>query len=153
MKLTLLEQFSDTSGGRLAVLAIVDHHDNVEAITDVLNSEQGSRNQVLTRISALCVSTVRGHPLPKEICNSLNDGLREIKPGKMRIVFFTDEVANIKINNKIYRQAIVFTSHFRKTTSRTPSNEIIKALKLKSQYYTDKENEELTFLTLSNGGE
>lgn len=72
--------------------------------------------------------------LPSKFVKFIRDGLYELR---------------IELNSNIYRvffifddgQIVVLFNGFQKKTQKTPSNEIKKALKIKEEYYGDKQSQ------------
>lgn len=72
--------------------------------------------------------------LPSKFVKLIRDGLYELR---------------IELNSNIYRvffifddgQIVVLFNGFQKKTQKTPSNEIKKALKIKEEYYGDKQSQ------------
>ena len=72
--------------------------------------------------------------LPKKFVKHIRDGVYELRTefeGNIFRVFFTFDQGNI----------VVLFNGFQKKTQKTPSNEIIKAIKIKEAYYAYKQSQ------------
>ena len=137
------EVLCDKKGGILAVASVSQR--GVDVLTDILNENRQESSTILATLQHYCNATAEGKFLPKKKCNSLGDGLLELKPKKLRLVFFVDE--NIRIDNIVYKKVAIFTNWFIKKTPKTPEKEIKKGLLVKKNYYADKKTGKLNFYT------
>ena len=115
---------------------------NEEEGKDVIESAIIEERSIIPRIRQLYVCTLIGRKQPKEIVNILThegeSSILELKKKAMRMIFFLD-TGGVNFLNKCVPKAIVFLSLFRKEKARTPTSEIERALRKRSEYISSKE--------------
>ena len=121
---TTIANFAATTGNTMH-RKIIAHKDHFNAFFAVL--DQGTQDKVLYVLMLLRTQD----RLPTKFIKAIRDGLFELRieyAGNIYRIFFVFDGDRI----------VVLFNAFHKKTQKTPASEIMKALKLKEEYYASK---------------
>lgn len=119
---------------KLLIASVCDMETGVDVISDCLLRNEATSATIENAIHAFCADVKQNRPIPKERLNILDkkEEIYELKPGKVRLVFFYDKA--ITRERIVFDLMPVFILHFLKKTQKTPSGIIENAKKLKRKY-------------------
>jgi hypothetical protein len=131
------------------IASLIDRNSGVDVISDCLAKNVQQRAAVENAIRAFCNDKKNNRPMPRERLNILNrdEGIFELKPDKLRLVFFCDENIKIHANTSVvFKSMAFFVLFFRKTKQKTKPEYIEKAVQIKHRYLREKNQNGVSFV-------
>lgn len=137
---------------RLLIAAIGDENMGSDVLSKAMCDSSRDKTKILSRIRVFCAATLNGQKMPREICNSLEEGVLELKPGSLRLAFIMDE--NFPAGRLKFHQAAIFIFCFNKKTQKTPPKTLKRILAMKNAYFSARKSGQIEVkdVVVGNGG-
>jgi hypothetical protein len=134
---------------KLIAASIGNEMKGSDALSQCIAENAKERAAIINAVRSFCENKISNRLMPVERLNILHreQGIYELKPGNLRLVFFYDqEGLDVKIPNISeikFGNAAIFVLSFRKKQRKAPQSEISEAIKLKTAYSEAKKNKSL----------
>ena len=117
-----------------------DEFCEIKELLNVKNAENKENFSERAKIVSTIYRLVQNQLKTGPVHHDLGDGIRQISAGKYRLLYFFDE-----------GHLIIFTHHFIKKTSKTPSAQTDKAKEQRDLYFKAKKENTLILMGDDNG--